>query len=161
MSASVIFKRGLFTDLLLARVATAFGTASVLVGDGEAPGGGGWSGQQAGSGTFVPYVALISGTATKNLTDPLGRRKDSSWSLNYSVRGAGGNRQQADFACDAASKIFSDLAKQQFACGVGNVLWHVLKAEYTSLGGITPNNATDPPLWERVDGLEIWLDLGP
>lgn len=159
-SKNHILRRGKFTDLLLAGVASKFAATPVLLGDGEAPQGGGWSGQQAGSGNFVPYAILQTGTAVKNLQEPL-RGRDTSWRLGYRVKAAGANRQQADFALDTARLIFSDLAHGVYACGVGAEVWKVLKSEYTQLGEVNPNNATDPATWEATDSLEIWLDLGP
>ena len=154
-----ILQRGLFTDQLLAYVTPKM-PSTVLLGDSEAPTAGGWSGDQAGSGTFKPYVSLHTGPATKNLQEPI-RGKDGSWRLSYSIKGAGANRQQADFALDNARAVFSVLATQTFACGVGGAVWKVLKSDYVRLGEITLNNATDPPTYEGTDELEIWLDLGP
>lgn len=157
---TLIFRRGLFTDLLLDRVAADFAATPVLLGDGEAPGAGGWTGQQAGKGSFKPYVTLTTGVSRSNLTPAL-RGQDRSWKLTYTLKGVGGNRQQADFAADTARVIFSNLAKEVFLVGQGNAAWHILKGEYASLGDVRRNDATDPPVWECVDNLEIWLDLGP
>jgi hypothetical protein len=154
-----ILRRGLFTDLLIDHV-TPLMPATVLLGDGLAPEAGGWTGQEAGSGAFKPYVVLTTGAGRKNLTEPL-RGQDTSWRLSYTVRGVGANRQQADFACDAARPIFSGLQHFSALVGVGNAPWHVLKSEYVALGDVRRNDATDPPLFECVDSLEIWLDLGP
>lgn len=166
--SSRILRRGLFTDKLIDLLTDdndyllAGATATnVLLGDGSPPEAGGWTGDQAGKGQFKPYVVLSTGPGRHNLPEPLSRGKDSSWALTYQLRGVGANRQQADYACDVARPIFSNLAKQAFLVGVGNAPWHILKSEYTALGPVTRNDATDPPLWECVDSLEIWLDLGP
>lgn len=156
-----IFRRGLFTDLLYAELVTRLGNAPLaLLGDGEAPTAGGWSGQQAGAGNFVPYVVLATSGTAENFADPL-RGQDKSWRLTYTLRGVGANRQQADFAADQLTVPASTLTTKTFPVGVNNALWKVLKSKYTSLGSVNRNDATDPPLWERVDTLEIWLDLGP
>ena len=155
-----ILRRGLFTDNLLAYVATNFAATPILLGDGEAPGTAGWVGQQPGVGAFLPYVILSTGPANHNFTESL-RGKDTSWRLTYGLRGVGANRQQADYACDVARPIMSNLQHFTTPVGVANRVYKVTKSEYSSLGSLNRNDNTDPPLWDCVDSLEIWLDLGP
>lgn len=154
-----IFRRGRLTDLLLTYV-TPLLPAPVLIGDNIAPREGGWTGDQAGKGSFTPYVVLSSMATNINFADPL-RGQDTSWRLTYQVRGVGGDRQQADYACDVIAPLLSELNGQTYAVGIDNALFKILKSKYTTLGEVRRNDATEPPTWERTDALEIMLDLGP
>jgi hypothetical protein len=148
-------RRGRFTDSLLLQLRDKM-PDPVLVGDGEAPEGAGWTGQQPGQGTYVPWVSLHTGPGAPNLQEPLGRRLASSWRLTYFVKASGGNRSQCDFAQDAARQILSALHGLTVSDGTAG--WKVQKSNYVTLGPIDRNDATDPPTFESTDTMEIWLE---
>lgn len=155
-----VLRRGLLTDLLLDHLAPLFAVTPVLLGDGIAPKDGGWTGQEAGKGNFRSYVILSTAAGGPNFTEPL-RGNDTSWKLTYNVRGVGGNRQQADYACDVARPLFSDLGRLSFPVGKADQMWKITRSRYVGLGAVQRNDSVDPPIWECMDTLEVWVDLGP
>lgn len=162
MSGNAVPARGVLTDALLDHLHDAL-TPGVLVGDGEAPTGGGWTTGEPGDGTFTPYTVLSTGRAA-----PISGQPDtlasahSSWACAYGLRSVGGIRGQGDYTADlvrAAAVTFTGLLT------LGD-RWKVEAVRFTELGAMRPNRAVDPPMWEVDDVVQIWIGrqrghLGP
>lgn len=150
-----IFSRGPLTDAILDHLEAALDTAlGILVGDGIAPVGGGWSGGQPGEGDFVPYVVLSTMPASKGFTDPV-PGGDTSWRAGYSLRCVGALRSQCDWVADKSRQAMV-LYKPKTIDLDGD--WRVLKTSYDTLGAVTRNDSTDPPYWELLDTATLWLE---
>lgn len=158
-----VYTRGPLTDTLLDYF-TAGLTAATLdlgVGDGIAPPDRGWQGGQPGVGPYKPYTVLSALAATPNL-QPAMRGDTSSWQQPYSLLCVGGSRQQADWASDSLRILLSRFARpagstQPRRLTLGDV-WEVVRVSYTSLGGPSRNDQTDPPIWQATDAFVLWLE---
>lgn len=156
--------RGLITDWLIDQLENALSlsgpAASIKVGDGEAPDTGGWTLEQPGEGAFVPYVVVTALNGSQGpFQDPV-FNQDTSWQLPYSMRCVGGSRQQADWCADQQRELMMKLQRSRVGEQPGMV-WKLTRVRYTQIGGMTRNDATDPPLWECTDVVSLWIDLGP
>lgn len=147
-----LFHRGAFTDQVLDHLTSAL-EPGVLVGDGERPEGGGWSGQP-GEGTFAAYVVLESGQGAQGGGNPPLGDSDDSWLITYSLRSSGGLRQQADWAADQARAAWMGLPKINYELGT---TWRLLRPQVVTLGPMNRNDAVNPPYWTATDTVTAWL----
>lgn len=150
-----IFSRGLLTDALLDYLESETSNG-LLVGDGMAPLDGGWTGGEPGKGDFVPYVVLSTGPAQKQSRDPLGGMENSSWLATYTTKHVGALRQQTDWAADQVRKAMVKFRPAHIDLD-GD--WAIVQTTYPQLGAISRNDAVDPPYWELVDNLSVWLEV--
>lgn len=149
---------GGFTDMLLERVTAILENSPtpVLVGDGIAPHGGGWTEGQPGKGSFIPYmtVVFVGGTAqTSGLV-----QGDRDWMLGYSIKGFHATRKSLD---SMMLLVRDSLA----AVTVGNKLdhpligdkdqWQVLKVHYDNLGSVQRVDSVNPPYWQAFDAIRL------
>lgn len=151
MNDSAVFTRGFLTDQLNDMLESSL-AGKVLVGDGIAPLEGGWSEGQPGEGEFRTYITINAGPARANNKSPLGMSNDS-WLVDYSVRAVGGNRQQADWAADRFRE-----ALVVFPSNYGDPNWRVIKRQFVALGAAARNDQVDPPYWELVDSVGLWVE---
>lgn len=146
--------RAAITESLLSYLANEL---QVAVGDGQAPPAAGWSGGQPGAGNYVPYVVLITGSATPRAAsgqrDTLGPDK-SMWTLSYSLRAFGVVRAQADYHADAARAAWDQLRGNNLIAAEG---WTAVASLIDSMGQINRNDSVDPPLWELTDSYSLWV----
>lgn len=151
---SAILARGSLTDDMLLYLTTQLADKDILVGDGHAPADGGWTGGQPGEGSFQPYVVLATGPAQKQSRDPLAT-DDTSWLATYTVKSVGALRSQTDWTADQARKVLADFRFKHINLD-GD--WAIRQTTFPRLGGVDRNDATDPPTWEQVDQVSVWLE---
>lgn len=151
-------ERGRLTDALLTYLTSTLELTDrpVLVGDAQAPDAGGWPEQGAGQlGDYAPYVTVHTELALPR--DPsTAASAHASWAMGYRLRSFGAVRAQADWAADqvrAAMLGFTGRTLQ-----LGPARWQVTAVLFNQLGAVVPNRATDPPTWQVVDAVGIWLD---
>lgn len=148
MSANLY--RGPLTDHLL----EALTVVGKPVGDGLRPPGAGWVGQPNAPGSkYIPFLVLSSSTSTRG-NGPLGKPQ-SDWQINYLVSCYGVQRQQCDWMADKARDVLGDLRNTNVQLGPRE--YRIQQVWTQTIGGITPSNATDPPIWSQSDQLVIWL----
>jgi hypothetical protein len=150
-----LLDRGVFTEQLHTYL-VQHTPVPVLWGLGEAPVAGGWTGDEPGKGSFVPYCVLRIGPGVPNMVDALARRSGQSWRLTYLIATAGADMMQAEYSAQKGRMILAGL--HQFVVNDGTHDWKILKSEYAQLGAVVRNDATDPPTYEGVDTLEIWVE---
>ena len=151
--------RGKFTDNLITYLSLTLGEGDtpVLVGDSEAPEAGGWTGQQATKGVFVPYVTVKTGQAGPNpLGQSIGGRLGAGWRLSYPISWTGANRSQAEYAADQLRGLVGSL--HGFVVNDGVRDWKINKSEVVQMGEARRNDRLDPPGYEGTDLVEIWVD---
>ena len=160
---SRVFWRGPLTDLVVSTLTSYMAAQTtplvIGVGDGVAPKDGGWSGGQAGEGTFKPYLVVSAGTTQHGPADDPIKKQDSNWLSPYNVKYVGGSRAQADWAGDHARVALSALKNTKPYLGPDR--WKVMRVQYSVLGALSRNDQMDPPFYEATDVVTLWLDLGP
>jgi hypothetical protein len=139
--------RQLVTNWLVEQATEHF---PVLVGDGEAPPEGGWD---AAGEEYHGYVVLLETQGTPNHQDPIGA-PDSGWALGYALRCAGGSRRHVSWIADNARARLLELAPIRLDAPDR---WALTRVHFSSLGGATRNDSTDPKHWETTDSLALWL----
>ena len=155
----MIFSRGVLTDDLLEHLERVSAADIMLIGDGYAPEDGGWSDGQPGRGKFVPYAIVSTGQGSPGQREPLGA-KDASWVQAYSLRYVGGSRQQTDWAADRGRVLLDTYAPRNLPLSPTKS-WRVQQVQFTSLGAISRNDTVEPPYWECVDAVNVWLEREP
>lgn len=147
------FNRGVLTDWLLEMLENNL-EPEILVGDGQAPLAGGWTGGEPGDGDFVSYVTLSTGPARKQQASrPAIGRENVSWVCSYTLSHTGALRQQVDWTADKVRPAMSA------ARGLGPMEnWTITLVDYTVLGPVTRNSSIDPPVWELSDSVDLWLE---
>jgi hypothetical protein len=142
---------GALTDLLLAAIEDYFGVTplSPLVGDGEAPAGGGWLEGQAGVGVFRPYTVVVSAGAV-----PLAPDMSSHgvcWKVGFSLRSFGGSRRQ----CDRQAFMARGGVEAVHQLSFGSDPWRVFGFEWTALGPVSRIDSTSPAFWQAFDSIVV------
>lgn len=149
---STTLDRGELTDFLLTYLD---GEVEFAVGDGEAPKNAGWVGDpNAPASQFVPYLVLASQLAQRS-QGSFGDPQDT-WQVPYSLSGVGAARAQADWIVQRGLDTLSGLKKQKLQLGPGPK-WKVLEVTSTALGGVRRSDGTEPPFWQRDDGLSFFI----
>lgn len=154
-----VLLRGPVTDDLIDYLGTQLVGLAVLIGDGEAPRAGGWTGGQPGEGEFQAYTVLSTGPARVNNRDPLANNS-TSWLASYTLRSVGTSRTQADWAADTTRAAVASYAKRNIEVATGNI-WSVQRAVYETLGPVTRIDATKPAHWELADTFTLQLEASP
>jgi hypothetical protein len=148
MSATIY--RGPLTDLLLS---TLVGVGKP-VGDGQRPKTAGWSGQPNAPGAvFTPYLVLAASASSRS-AGSFGNPQ-AEWQLNYLVSTYGVQRDQCDWMADRARTGLSALKGTDVTLGPSS--YRIQQVWTQSIGGLTPNFTTDPPVWSQQDQLVVWL----
>lgn len=148
--------RGPLTDLLLAHTTTALSGygSGIPVGDGIVPAGAGWIGEPNDpTSHFQPYVVVLPGPAN-NSSGPVGVSQ-ADWKLAYLLASYSVSRQAVEWQADRARDVWADLAKSQI--DLQGQAYGVQQVRVESIGQVTRNDTTDPPYWEQIDGLTIWI----
>jgi hypothetical protein len=126
------------TDAIIARLTLA----SFVVGDGEAPATGGWSGAPEIS-TFVPYVdvhPLPGGDVDGTLAAP-----NADASPDYQLISVGRTRAQAEFVADEVREV---MIASPLTLPAGRVA-KLNRAEM--LGGAIRDDTVQPAVWMVSD----------
>lgn len=141
---------GAMTDLLLGLLTSDGVNADLLVGDGVAPLEGGWTTGTPNTGGFVPYVVLGFEGAMPTNSDLA--YADPEWTTRWSMRHYGATREQADWIATAArTRILGAL---QLPFGTVDP-FRSIGINWSSLGAMQRNDATDPPYWSSSDNLNL------
>jgi hypothetical protein len=123
----------------------------VLVGDGIAPEAGGWSKGQPDVDVFVPYAVLAFGGAAPRVSQEMTLGKATeTWLASYQVRYHGGSRAQVDWTATKIRAAVESLLKSSFGVE-GSVVW----IQWQSLGGVSRNDAVNPPIWTASDNFTL------
>jgi hypothetical protein len=151
-------ERGRITDALVEHMKTAADlvTAGILVGDGVAPDEAGWPKGQANVDAFVASTTVETLQAVPNSKDTIHGRH-SSWIANYGLRTWGGVRTQADNAADKARAAALGF-RATTALDLQDMPWKITEVMFAQLAPVNPVKGTDPPLWEVIDIVQIWLE---
>lgn len=123
------------------------------VGDGIAPVSGGWSKGQQDVDQFVPY-AVVAFMGARPRTPELSLSKtEDAWLAQYQLRYHAASRAQADWTGTSARRAVDELLKTEITSD--NVIHQISWVEWQSLGGVTRNDSTDPPIWAVIDSLTL------
>jgi hypothetical protein len=122
------------------------------VGDHVAPAGGGWANGQPSSGIFIPYLVLKTGGGAPRALSPAST--DPAWALGITLMATGGSRSQCDWMARVGYRAVRGLTQQRF----GTPSWKIINVEWSSLGPMLRNDATDPPFWTVSDTITLVCD---
>ena len=154
-----LLDRGALTDAVLDHVSTQLAAATGVtvgkvppLGDHVAPKEGGWVNGQPGSGLFVPYVVLKTGGGAPRALSPA--TTDPAWAMNFTFVSNGGSRAQCDWMSRALYEAVAGLKNTRF----GDPAWKVINVEWSALGAMLRNDATDPPFWSVSDTVLLVCD---
>lgn len=146
--------RGRFTAFLLEALRQHGALDGFEVGDAEAPRNAGWIGEpNAPMSKFKPYLVLAGQGGTRSqgsFAEP-----QDTWQLPYSLAGIGVSREQADWIADRAGQALVVLKKAKVDLGASR--WKILDVTVTALGFPSRRDGTEPPFWQRDDGLSLYL----
>lgn len=150
-------ERGVLTDAFIAFLTEAL-APKILVGDGEAPPEGGWTGtgQPGAPGqTFKSYVTISTGEAVPLDRDSI-RSAHSSWNCLYVVRSVGADRTQSDWTADKMRQACLGIESTSLAMGPEE--WILTAVRFTRLGPVTPFRQTNPPTWQTSDTVQLHIN---
>ena len=122
-----------------------------LVGIGEAPKAGGWSGGTAGEGVYKPYLVLLHAGSTPTFEQDLAGH-DRDWQVNFTVRASAASYGQLNGLGSRWRTRFEDWVRDDDpvfgspAWGIGNLTWN-------SLGPAEHNRSTSPTTWRQQDSV--------
>jgi hypothetical protein len=151
--------RGVLTDLFLEYLEEAT-PADIKVGDAIKPDGVGWEPGQPQEGAFVPYVTVATAPALPARAEPDSiAGAHNAWVMSYLLTSCGGVRTQADYVGDevrAAAVAFIDRSPLD----LGDETWSIESVRFDRLGSVDRNDATDPPMWQIGDQVNIRITRG-
>lgn len=130
---------------------------AVLVGRGVAPADGGWSGGEAGQGTWVDYTVLKTGRATTPAPgepERLGVRR-TSWLCTYSLTHHSTRESLADELGDTVRISILSYAGRTMSLSTAD--WTVQYVTIPELGASVRDDSTDPAHWSITDAVSLHL----
>lgn len=121
-----------------------------LVGVGDAPKDGGWSGGTPGEGVYKPYVVLLHAGSS-----PIGEQTldghERDWQVNYTVRASAASYKQLTGLGSKWRTHVEDWVKPDET--FGNPAWRISNVVWNSLGPAEPNRSTSPTTWRQQDSV--------
>lgn len=139
------------TGALTEHVIAALADLSWLeVGDGIAPTAGGWAKGQPNVDQFVPYAVVAFTGARPRVPNELAMtRQEAAWLATFQLRYHGASRSQVDWTgMECRERVQALLKTFPSEQPDHEIVW----VEWQTLGGVTRNDAVDPPIWEARDG---------
>lgn len=132
-------------------------SGSMLLGRGVAPPSGGWSGGQAGAGTFVPYAVLKTGQATTPApgeAERMGALR-TSWLATYQFT----YHERMESAVDDYADVCRDLILSELpmAYTLDGVDWVVQAVQIPRMGATEVDQSTNPAHWRLTDDVSLHL----
>lgn len=142
--------RGPLTDLVVEAV-IALGKP---VGDTHTPDPPfGWDGQPNAMGTnFIPYSVVSPMSATYS-EGPVAISQ-ADWHAPYSIACYGVSRMQCEWLAD---KIRTQLRQLRHQTVMLESQYKIQQVRADVIGGVTRNDASDPPFFSQVDVVSIWV----
>ena len=141
--------RGEFTSYLLGVLSD-----TLLVGDGEAPGAGGWDDDPNDpNSSYVPYVVL-NPMATSEGSGSLGDSQ-SDYQVPYSITAYGVTRDQVEYYADTARKKLASLVRATVTLDGSD--WKIQQYRANSVGGVSRRDNTEPSEFIQSDVVVIYL----
>lgn len=133
---------------------------NLVVGDGEAPAQGGWTGpMQDPSSDFIQYVVLSPGT----VGDPTGPLADTQadFVVPYSITSYGLNRSMAEKTSEAARQVAVDAPRTMVL--LGNSSWVIQQVRASSIGGVVRNDNAESAKYSEIDIVSFYMskELSP
>jgi hypothetical protein len=145
-------RRELLTDLLLERLRAVLETGGpdeVLVGDHEAPSGGGWPDEE-GEGTFANYCVLTplpTGQPMGSIAHP-----EEMLLFPYALTSIAVSRRGAENASDRARAALTGLIRQNTADDL-----RVQQGQTQGYGGTERIDVVDPPFFAVTDTVNVFV----
>jgi hypothetical protein len=137
----------------VAYLVPALAANTISVGRGMAPPDVGWAGGQPGVSTFIGYTVVMTGKAVLLEKESLGRPR-MSWRCDYKLNSCGGNESHADDVADFVRTAMTGLPE---SFTLRDVLWSRQKTDFVELGATAYSTAVDPPFWNVIDAVSVWL----
>lgn len=137
---------GSLTDLLLTHLG-----AVELIGDGAAPGEGGWLSGQPNVDAFRPYAVLVDGGMQPIMSPNLIKTSRPDWTASWSLRYFGGSRKQCEWIAGIFRPAIEGLRGQSF----GSDPHKIRSLEPFMFGAVSRNDQVDPPYWQAFDNLTM------
>ena len=121
-----------------------------LVGKGDAPKEGGWTGGTPGEGRYRPYLVLLHAGSTPIFQPTIGGH-DRDWQVNFTVRASAASYDQLTGLGSKWRQHIDEWVRDEPLFGtlqwvIGNVVWN-------SLGPAEPNRSTSPTTWRQQDSV--------
>lgn len=121
-----------------------------LVGIGEAPRAGGWSGGTPGDGVYKPYLVLLHGGSSPIFDATLsGHERD--WQVNFTVRASAASYGQLNGLGSKWRQHIEDWVRDDPS--FGSPAWGIANLVWNSLGPAEPNRSTSPTTWRQQDSV--------
>lgn len=141
---------GALTDAVLASL---IGATGELLGDGVAPGEGGWVMGQPNTDVFRPYGVLVDGGMNPIQTPNLIRTGRPDWTATWSLRYFGGSRKQ----CEWIAGVFRPAIEVMRGMVFGTDPHLVRTVDPLMMGSVMRNDQVDPPYWQVIDNLTMQI----